>query len=179
MSSSDCFKLTKNEINNLNSFKTWMRAKALQQGKAFAKHLHDTWKQFYNSLYQGRNLHMNYTLLAFAAESFCEDMLRVKGYHDIAYADNHKYAAHIFKWLSRMRPIKPINDHVKGLKKEELYSNALFALACAQSFLKCSDFSAEENQYIVYSSMYRDIHAREWSMIFYLLEKSHPEQYKR
>lgn len=158
------------------SVKELIKSTAKTRGREFTKALHESWKVFYNMPpYQQHGLVMNYTSLGQAADSFWEDMLRIKSFHDIEYGDRHKLAAHIFKWLSRMRPIKPINDHSAQQAPEFLQANALFALACAQSFLDCSDFSGDENQYILYSSTYRDIHAREWSMIFYLLEKQHPK----
>jgi hypothetical protein len=70
--------------------------------------------------------------------------------------------------------MKPINDNSAELESTILRANALFALACALSFLDCADFPDNEREYIIYASMYRDIHAREWSMIFYLLEQQHP-----
>jgi len=173
----DCLKLAKRDKQKLDKLKEWLEAEARQRGKDFAKCLHRHWEKFYRlPLYQERGLHMNYALLSQAAVSFWEDLLRIKAYHDIEYSDRHKLAAHLFKWLSRMRPIKPGNDHsgASKLELEVLQANALFALACTQSFLECSEFSDSERQYIIYASTNRDIHAREWSMIFYLLEKIHP-----
>jgi hypothetical protein len=142
----------------------------------FTKGLITHWKRFYClPMYQKSGLVMNYASLAQAAISFWEDLLRIKSYQDIEYSDRHKRAAHIFKWISHIRPIKASNDHCDfdKIDKSRLQANAFFALACAMAFLECEDFTPGENEYIIYSSMYRDIHAREWSMIFYLLEKQH------
>ncbi|MDR2603976.1 MAG: hypothetical protein LBC55_01295 [Desulfovibrio sp.] len=145
-----------------------------ERGKEFSEWLQTFWTQFYClPQYQKHGLFMNYALLSQAATSFCEDMLRIKSYHNIEYGDRHKQAAHLFKWLSRIRPIKPHNDNNPELEDIILRANSFFALACAMSCLQCDDFTDGEIKYIIYASMYRDIHAREWSMIFYLLEKQH------
>ena len=171
---------TQQDREKIKDFRAWSMSIARQRGVFFTRFLHDRWAEFYSSLYQEKSLSMDYTILGQAVESFWEDMLRIESYHDVEYTDRHKLAAHLFKWLSRMRPIRPTispraEDLEKELTAEILQANALFALACAQSFLECSGFSESENQYIIYSSMYRDIHASEWSMIFYLLEKVHPK----
>jgi hypothetical protein len=171
------FELTKEDNEVFTRAKEITESVARERGSIFTKSLYKCWKKFYNQPpFHGRSLVINYASLAQAAVAFWEDILRFKSYHTIVYSDEHKRAAHIFKWISRMRPIKILVDSCSISEIEEPYlrANAFFALACAMSFLKCDDFSQEETKYIIYASMFRDIHAREWSMIFYLLEKQHP-----
>ena len=162
----------------LKDFRSWTMGLAKERGVLFSNFLHTLWEKFYSSVYHEKNLSMNYIVLARVVESFWEDILRIETYHDVNPSDRHKLAAYLFKWLSRMQPITPtisFENLEKELSFEILQANALFAMACALSFLKCSDFSEDEKDYIIYSSMYRDIHAAEWTMIFYLLETLHSE----
>lgn len=145
-----------------------------KRGKKFYKEfLVPAFARFYSlPAYQQCGLALNKATLAIAAISYWEDMLRLKSYHTLNVPDKHKQAAHIFKWISRLRPIKPVVDYAEELDSHLLEANAWFALACAQSLISEIPLKKSEEVFIVYSSMYRDIHAREWSMIFYLLEKS-------
>jgi hypothetical protein len=169
------FVLEKEDEESLKKAKELVKSKGKEFGEPVARKLHDSWKKFYRlPPYQERGLYMNYSCLSQAAISCSEDMLRIKSYQELEHGDRHKLAAYLFKWLSRMRPIKPVTDNNADLEEKYLFANAYFALSCAQSVLECSDFGDEEIKYIRYSSTFRDIHAREWSMIFYLLEKCYP-----
>jgi hypothetical protein len=112
-------------------------------------------------------------ILAQACISFWEDILRVKAYHTVHYADGHKKAAYIFKWITKLRPVKPLVDYSKVLFDAEIEANSKYALYCALAFLKIKMpyINESELKYIIYSANYREIHPEEWSMIFYLLEK--------
>jgi hypothetical protein len=129
-------------------------------------------KFFASPPYQKRGvIQLNKPLLRLVAESFWQDLLRLKAFDPMDFADNHKQAAYIFKWISRLRPVIPC-DNIGELEVGVLQANAWFALHCAQCFLGVHQFSVEEEAYIVYASFYRDVRPEEWSMIFYALEKA-------
>jgi hypothetical protein len=100
-----------------------------------------------------------------------EDLLRIEAYHNVHYADNHKKAAHIFKWICHFRPIAT-NIDPKDMEPWEFFINELFAFLCAKLYLpKMGEITRSEQDTIFYSAKYREIHANEWAMIFYLYEK--------
>jgi len=122
------------------------------------------------------NICLDEAALAHACNAFFEDIFRVEAFHPVNPADNHKKAAHIFKWISRLRPVHPEENNPTTLKGGAIIANGMFAMLCAFSFLNINAFtpSYSERAHIIYSSMYRDIDPREWAMIFYQLEKRHP-----
>lgn len=128
--------------------------------------------------FQGRGVFLNKIILAHACVSAVIDIDRHIIFHDIKIADNHKRAAYLFAWISRFRPVKPENDHAE-LAIHELCANAYFALHCSLRYLKIDYeklISSPEFNYIVYSSIYRDIQPEIWGIIFCLLEKQYPGQ---
>jgi hypothetical protein len=129
-------------------------------------------------LMTGVDIYLNEAVLAHACNAFYADIFRIEAFHSVHYAaDDHKKAAHIFKWISRLRPIYPNRDNPHGLKGAAIIANSMFAMLCACTFLKISAFTPtpNEREHINYSSIYRDIHPQEWSMTFYLLEKLYAE----
>lgn len=132
-------------------------------------------KVFYlmkSQLLQNRYVTINEATLARACTSFWEDILRVKAYHPINRAEKHKKAAYIFKWIAKMRPVKPIVDHVDALTNEEMDANALYAFLCASGYLNMHlVLQKHELKYIFYSATYRDIHPDEWILTFDYMER--------
>ena len=129
-----------------------------------------------NPPFQGNGIFLNKGLLAQACISAVIDLDRHAVFHDIEIADRHKQAAFTFAWLSKLRPVKPVNDQ-GNLLIHELCANAYFAIHCANRYLHLSTddlFAGAEIDYIVYSSIYRDIHPESWGITFCLLEKQYP-----
>ena len=124
----------------------------------------------------GINIYLNEGVLAHACCAFFADIFRVEAFHPVLAADDHKKAAHIFKWISRLRPVIPGEEGDPiNLKGAAIRANGMFALLCAASFLDTKAFTPLPNEraHIIYSSIYRDIIPQDWAMIFYLLEKIH------
>jgi hypothetical protein len=121
---------------------------------------------------------LNGAVLVHACNAFYADIFRIEAFHPLHYAaDDHKKAAHIFKWISRLRPIIPLVKDPKKMKGGAMSANSVFAMLCAFTLLKMRPFSPSpcELDHILYSSIYRDNQPQEWAMIFYLLEKWYTE----
>jgi hypothetical protein len=106
--------------------------------------------------------------------AFYADLFRIEAFHSLHYAaDDHKKAALLFKWISRLRPVTPRGNAPHKLKGLAVKANGVFAMLCAFSFLDIPPFTPihSERDHIIYSSIYRDLQPQEWAMIFYLLEK--------
>lgn len=144
-------------------------------GQELAKRLAKVFTLMKLSLFQDRGIVLNEATLLRATISFWEDILRVKAYHPIDRAEKHKKAAYIFKWIAKMRPVKPVVDHADELTNAEMNANAMFAFLCACGYLKCKkSLPADEIQRILYSATYRDVHPDEWTIIFDYLERVYP-----
>jgi len=124
------------------------------------------------------DLFLDEAALAHACSAFYADIFRVEAFHSVNPTDDHKKAAHIFRWISRFRPVRPKENSPTSLKGAAVIANGMFAMLCAFTFLNINAFtpSQSERDHIVYTSMYRDIDPREWAMIFYQLEMRHPEK---
>lgn len=112
--------------------------------------------------------------------SFWEDIIRLQAYHPINLPDRHKYAAFIFKWISKSRPIK-LKPNCKSLGRPEIYMhiNAMFAFSCAFGFLNCQKPSSVEFDCIAYSGTFREIHPEQWALLFHFMEKANPNPQAR
>lgn len=128
--------------------------------------------------YQGRgSIVLSVPLLTHACMSAIIDLERLSSFHGIRMPDNHKKAAFIFKWISRLGPVKPLSDYSATLEKHELFANAAFSAICALSHLDADmDAIAGSPEFpaMVYCSMYRDIVPETWALTFYLIERLHP-----
>ena len=131
-----------------------------------------------SKLMKEANIFLDEAALAHACSAFFADIFRIEAFHAVNPADNHKKAAHIFRWISRFRPVRPKENSPTSLKGSTIIANAMFAVLCAFSFLNIKAFtpSSSERDHIIYSSIYRDIDPRDWAMIFYQLEMRHPEK---
>jgi hypothetical protein len=129
----------------------------------------------YSKLMVGTNVYLNEAVLIHVCSAFYADLFRLEAFHPARPADTHKQAAHIFKWISRLRPVYPEAQNPQKLKGLAVTANGIFAIYCALSFLDMEPFvpTASEREHMLYSSTYRDIHPQEWAMMFYLLEKLH------
>lgn len=121
---------------------------------------------------------LNNYLIKRACISFWEDLVRVRGYHPIDYPDGHKLAAYMFKWINKLRPIEFIDLEKipDDIENTLLHINGVYSIHCALSMpgLNIGEITCNEFENMLYTAMYRDIHADEWAMIFYLLEKLYP-----
>lgn len=164
-------------LKQLRACREALPEEAQRCGQELAKRLSKVFSQMKQRLFREEPITLNYATLLRATISFWEDILRVKAYHPIDRAEKHKKAAYIFKWIAKMRPVKPLVDHPDRLRNAEMNANAIFAFLCACGYLKCKKIlPKEEIQRILYSATYRDVHPDEWTIIFDYLERLYPAQ---
>lgn len=126
-----------------------------------------------------RRIVLSMPVLYHACISYEFDLERWAPFHCITIPDNHKRAAFLFKWLSKLRPIKLLSGQHIAATPWELQANGYFALAAALGELRVNmwEFSASpEAKAILYTSTYRDILPESWAITFCLLEKAYPAQ---
>jgi hypothetical protein len=114
--------------------------------------------------------------------SYVLDLDRHAQFHNLKLAAEHKHAAFIFKWISRLRPVQPKDTGRMEPLGCELEANGRFALACALLKLDATcdaippteGFPAEGYlaKHLIYASTYRDIEPTSWAMIFAMLNKA-------
>lgn len=117
-------------------------------------------------------LHLNTALLFHACISILIDLERHKEFHPLIEPAHYKKAAFVFKWLSRIQPVKPVTDYTKELSQEEVSANARFATIAALSYLQLDIetlIQSKDWKELIYSAMYRDIVPETWSLTFKLL----------
>jgi hypothetical protein len=115
---------------------------------------------------------LNRQLVRIVSESYFKDMDRKKAFHGITYADVHKCAAYMAKWIMRFRPIQLT---VEDARAKPLLANEYLALAMAFVFLKVNvrSLPTELFRTMVYSMRYRLIDGNAWAMSFYLLQQQY------
>ena len=114
----------------------------------------------------------NRQLLRIVSESYFKDLDRKKDFHEISYADEHKRAGYMIKWIMRFRPVQ--------LAKEEcgvraLLANEHFALTVALRFLRLPPSVVPPNLYknLIYSLRYRNHDANAWALTYFLLQEAY------
>ncbi|MBD5417366.1 MAG: hypothetical protein HDR50_06850 [Desulfovibrio sp.] len=172
----DTIKASPAYLKQLRACRKALPKEAQRCGRELAERLSKVFYQMKGALFQGHGIVLNEATLVRASISFWEDILRVKAYHPIDRAEKHKKAAYIFKWIARMRPVKPLVDNPDRLTSAEMNANAMFAFLCACGYLNCRrNLDEEEIRRILYSATYRDVSADEWAIIFGYVELVHPD----
>ena len=128
-------------------------------------------KMLASPTFEGRGIILHESTLLRASVAFWEDMLRIKAYHPIDRTDRYKKAGYIFKWIIKMRPVKPDEENPENLRSQDLNANAMFAVLCACGYLNIGLIPEQEFNRIVYTATYREINPDEWAMQFRLMEK--------
>lgn len=152
-----------------------LHKEAQRLGQSFCNTLIDAFgKLKAGTFFHGQGIRLNVPVLVKITVAFWEDILRIQTFHPLRHADRHKMAAHLFKWISRLRPIictgTPSSPDWKSLTK----ANSIFAVICSLAFIKCAIRYGAEIQHMLYTSEFRDIQPYEWSIIFHLIEKAYP-----
>lgn len=107
----------------------------------------------------------------------CEvDIKRWLPFHNIRIPKSFKRAAFQFKWIAKMRPVRPIIA-AGNETPSEMAANSYFALLAALGALnidmeKFAD--SEEIKELLYAATYRDIQPANMAITFSLLEKAFP-----
>lgn len=156
----------------------------VQERRGKARHLAERLSILFNMIERNppfqnqRRIVLSMPILYHACISYEFDLERWAPFHCITIPDNHKRAAFLFKWLSKLRPIKPLSgQHSSAATSWELQANAYFALAGALGELRVNmrNFAeSPEAKAILYTSTYRDILPESWAITFCLLEKAYP-----
>ena len=115
---------------------------------------------------------LNQQLLRIASESYFKDLERKKHFHGIQYADAHKRAGYMMKWIMRFRPIQLVRE---DCCVRALLANEHFALTVALRFIRLSPskLSADLYKNLIYALRYRHIDANAWALSCFLLQKAH------
>jgi hypothetical protein len=115
---------------------------------------------------------LNGQLVRMVSESYFADLERKKDFHDITYADAHKRAGYMAKWIMRYRPIQLLGE---DCNVKALLANEHFALGLALKFLKVSPSALPPKlwEHMVYSMRYRPVDGNAWAMSFYLLQQAY------
>lgn len=122
---------------------------------------------------------INPLFLTDACESTFIDLERHRDFHRLEIADRHKRGAFLFKWLAKIRPITLLTyQHGSGAGKA-IHVNGWFALMAALGELNANVYQFADSrlsQHMIYTATYRDIHAENWALTFYLLESQFPKK---
>ena len=115
---------------------------------------------------------LNQQLLRIVSESYFKDLERKKDFHGIQYADAHKRAGYMLKWIMRFRPIQLAQEKC-GVRV--LLANEHFALAVALSFIRLAPGRLSPSLYknLVYSLRYRHLDANAWALSCFLMQEAY------
>ena len=116
---------------------------------------------------------LNQQVLRMVSESYFKDLERKKNFHGIQYADEHKRAGYMLKWIMRFRPIQLVSENC-GVSS--LLANEHFALTVALRIVRVAPTKLNRDLYknLIYALRYRHIDANAWALSFFLLQKCHP-----
>lgn len=147
------------------SLKVRARCRESMLSKAFYL-LVDRWKPE-----ERKQIALNCQLLRIVSESYFKDLERKKTFHGIRYADEHKRAGYMVKWIMRFRPIQLTGENCCT---KALLINEHFALTVGLKFLRLSPDLIPPGFYynLVYSLRYRAIDANAWALSCYLMQQA-------
>lgn len=116
-------------------------------------------------------IYLSKELLHCAVTAYFDDIFKYKAYAGSKYADRHKQAAYTIIWINRFRPIQ--------LKPEAIVStplltiNEAFALYAGFMFLDpivISKLQESFYRHLIYTLVYRELPAKGWATLIYLME---------
>lgn len=101
---------------------------------------------------------LNHAVLRSVVLSYFHDIMRMKDFHGIEYADKYKQAAYTVKWIIRLRPFG-FNCPEEQVQECHLIVNEALAWRCALAFLEIVPDEVPRRlfQLILYSSRYRTL----------------------
>lgn len=113
---------------------------------------------------------LNKDVLLHCVESYFCDILRVKAFHDVDLANQHKRAAFTIKWVARARPIQ-LRPNAQTTKATVL-ANEVFALLCGLSHLQAdiNDISPAFQRNLLYTLHYRNLDGEVLTSLMYAIE---------
>jgi hypothetical protein len=131
--------------------------------------------QFHQQFSNNPNLSLNLLLLRETVESCICDVYRLKFFRGIHHEDNHKRAAFLMNWITKIRPIQIITM-TKPLLKMDCYANELLALFVGLDILDISpkwlkDTLPEYFSNIVYLLHFHSCEPEQLASELFLLDK--------
>jgi hypothetical protein len=134
----------------------------------------DTFCEMYRVHFQSRysGIHLNVKLLRHAVESCFLDLERMKAFHGIDYADQHKRAAFAMHWITKTHPIQLATD--ANMTEALLVINEWFAIHAGLAHLDIdvSDISGPYLRNLIYILHFRQPSPEILASAMYLLECS-------
>ncbi|GEM_PF-2935673 len=117
------------------------------------------------------SVQLNSQLVTAVSESYFKDLDRKKEFHGIKYADAHKRAGYMAKWIMRYRPVQITSDQCSV---RALLANEHFAILMALKFIKVSPGKVSVHLYknLLYTMRYRHLDGNALALAFYLLERA-------
>jgi len=130
----------------------------------------------FNDTMSGFNgVYLSRKILRHSAESYFRDLDRLKDFHKINFADQHKRAAFTMLWIIRTHPIQLHTD--ANLTEALLLINEWFAIQAGFAHLKLtpqniSAMSASYLRNLVYNLHYRPVSGELLASVSYLIERA-------
>ena len=131
----------------------------------------DTLVSIFDAAYKDvRGIYLNKYILRHAVESYFLDLGRMKAFHQIDQADQHKRAAFTMLWIAKLRPVQ-IHPEAE-MTEELLLANEQFALHAGLAHLRLniSDISPSCLRNLIYTLHFRQPHPEILASNMYLLE---------
>jgi hypothetical protein len=127
---------------------------------------------FYDFFGTFKDAYLSRKILRHCVESYFRDIERMKIFHSIQFADQHKRAAFTMLWIVRTKPVQLHSD--ANMSEALLLINELFAIHAGLAHLKLtpSDISKIYLRNLVYTLHYRPASAELLASVAYLLERA-------
>jgi len=125
--------------------------------------------------------YLNVVTLKEVSRRYFRDVRRLHDFHDITLIDNHKIAGYITYWISKLKPISPINTDVYRRNSETpMFINEIFAVYVAVGRInhyltstgrdKSIYMTDEFIRAFIYTLKYRLTTGDNTSIMYYLVE---------
>jgi hypothetical protein len=115
-------------------------------------------------------VYLNKFILRHVVESYFLDLKRMKVFHQITHADQHKRAAFTMLWVTKLRPVQIYPD--VDMTEELLLANEQFALHAGLAHLNInsSDISKVSLRNLIYTLHFRQPSPEILASTMYFLE---------
>ena len=140
----------------------------------------DTLKSMYQSFCLSlsdetvKSIRIDGGILYLVVKSYFDDIYRFKDYTGSKLADQHKQAAYMIKWISKLRPIQIIADI--PYSDEIVWINSSFSIYTGLNFLHVPNIfeHVSESLYetLMYTTQYRYVSGKQLAPLLYLIEQN-------
>jgi hypothetical protein len=120
-----------------------------------------------------RGAHLDLYLLRHAVESYFLDLHRMKNFHGIEYADQHKCAAFTMFWIVKVHPVQIDKD--VDMSCALILVNEMFAIHAGLAHLQLTPRKLTPNyiKNLMYTLHFRQVTPEIMASSMYLLECAH------